>query len=191
MVGQHCSSVELTDWSDKDTPQIWKVLIAFQNISVLTKHFKMLSHSIIITNTCFVTIQTMAVEYHCFLIAKYRCSTTIFKSSVSWRQMSMNATGWCLCGKQGNFSLILNIHFFTLICINCISQCYLQDVRGAKSCGVYWQREALFLHIQRNAARPGVDVLLQQRLQQAARCDNTSIWRPNINKHLEISIPSS
>uniref|UniRef100_A0A673KEC8 PR domain zinc finger protein 4-like n=1 Tax=Sinocyclocheilus rhinocerous TaxID=307959 RepID=A0A673KEC8_9TELE len=25
MVGQHCSSVELTDWSDKDTPQIWKM----------------------------------------------------------------------------------------------------------------------------------------------------------------------
>ncbi|XP_035383644.1 PR domain zinc finger protein 4 isoform X2 [Electrophorus electricus] len=25
MVGQHCSSVELTDWSDKDTPQLWKM----------------------------------------------------------------------------------------------------------------------------------------------------------------------
>ncbi|XP_051976498.1 PR domain zinc finger protein 4-like [Xyrauchen texanus] len=25
MVGQHCSSVELTDWPDKDTPQIWKM----------------------------------------------------------------------------------------------------------------------------------------------------------------------
>ncbi|XP_076861553.1 PR domain zinc finger protein 4 [Brachyhypopomus gauderio] len=25
MIGQHCSSVELTDWSDKDTPQLWKI----------------------------------------------------------------------------------------------------------------------------------------------------------------------
>ncbi|XP_034168904.2 PR domain zinc finger protein 4 [Pangasianodon hypophthalmus] len=25
MVGQHCSSVELSDWTDKDTPQLWKM----------------------------------------------------------------------------------------------------------------------------------------------------------------------
>ncbi|XP_062861785.1 PR domain zinc finger protein 4 [Trichomycterus rosablanca] len=25
MIGQHCSSVELTDWSDKDAPQLWKM----------------------------------------------------------------------------------------------------------------------------------------------------------------------
>lgn len=25
MVGQHCSSVELSDWTQKDTPQLWKV----------------------------------------------------------------------------------------------------------------------------------------------------------------------
>ncbi|TRY56756.1 hypothetical protein DNTS_018899 [Danionella cerebrum] len=25
MVGQHCSNVDLTDWPDKDTPQIWKM----------------------------------------------------------------------------------------------------------------------------------------------------------------------
>uniref|UniRef100_A0AAY4ELN0 PR domain zinc finger protein 4 n=1 Tax=Denticeps clupeoides TaxID=299321 RepID=A0AAY4ELN0_9TELE len=27
MVGQHCSNVDLTDWSDKDTPQIWKMFL--------------------------------------------------------------------------------------------------------------------------------------------------------------------
>lgn len=25
MVGQHCSNVDLSDWPEKDTPQIWKV----------------------------------------------------------------------------------------------------------------------------------------------------------------------
>lgn len=25
MVGQHCSNVDLSDWPEKDTPQVWKV----------------------------------------------------------------------------------------------------------------------------------------------------------------------
>uniref|UniRef100_A0A672K2P0 PR domain zinc finger protein 4-like n=1 Tax=Sinocyclocheilus grahami TaxID=75366 RepID=A0A672K2P0_SINGR len=38
MIGQHCNSVELTDWSDKDTPQIWKVHATFLNISELEQN---------------------------------------------------------------------------------------------------------------------------------------------------------